>query len=161
MLVSSFSTIYILNISGCWFWGASPSLCTACGSVAAWGGIWRPCGELDTCKCKSDRGMPDLQVVTLLFSLGFHTVEEEEKVKGTMEETLSLSVCYQVLVAVQLLVTFCRVLFSLKLFRCWLCSSSSLAKPRCGTLYVWFVMGNSLFLLFFQTSPPKSRYSAS
>lgn len=79
-------------------------------------------GELDT--WKFDCGMPDLQVLTLLVSLGFGTWKRRKKLKVNQKKTavlqqhaFSFSVCYLVLVAIQLLVTFFRFLFSLKLFR--------------------------------------------
>lgn len=57
-------------------------------------GIWRPFGALDTCKHKIDCGVPDLQVLTLLVSLGFDTMEEEKKAQGKPEKTSTTLVAH-------------------------------------------------------------------
>lgn len=71
-----------------------------CEAVSPRAGIWRPLGELDTCKHKFDRGVPDLQVFALLVRPGFDTVEEEKRAEGKPEETSTTLVAHVFIVCV-------------------------------------------------------------
>lgn len=45
---------------------------------------------MDAGKCKFDYGMPDFQVLTLLVSLGFDTMEKEKKDEGEREKSSTI-----------------------------------------------------------------------
>lgn len=60
--------------------------------------------------------MPDLQVFTLLVSLGFDTMEEEKKAKGEREKSSTIQQqTFSLLVSYLVLVIYFRFLFSLEL----------------------------------------------
>lgn len=139
-----------------------------CEAVAPWAGIWRPLGELDTCKHKFDRRVPDLQVFALLVRPGFDTVEEEKRAEGKPEETSSTLVAHVFIVCVPSSAGCSST--SGCLLQVFVFTETLQVLPRGrppkkktnhNTLYLWFVMESNLFVDFFQTSPPKIRFSAS
>lgn len=118
-------------------------------------------GELDT--CRFDCGMPDLQVLISLLALALVSWKRRKKLKVNQKKTavlqqhtFPLSVCYLVLVAIQLLVTFFRFLFSLKLFRHWPVLIPQPYKTKSQYPVLVIADGEQSFSTFFPNQPSQN-----